>query len=267
MATKLEKKIIASETFRFGSVDILAPEDAKRSVLDIRFNSISTSKGNPVSMSVAAFQPDAEAVCDAAPDKVFRSLKRACAGKLGTLFVGVDPRPAYTETKLETSENGLESETVINHPAESQTEMIQAEMALVVAFCERHKPVTASGPKLRDIPTELQKYAADMFLIAAGVSGKIPTLAEIQAMLTDAMLTLARKDAETKAAKLLTDTLGQYRTRKEKGADAKAEATPVTTTEATPVPESDEVPEVEILAQDDTDLDGIEDDSEVEETA
>ena len=251
MATP-EKSLVATEMFRFGSVSILAPKDAKKNVLAIRFDSLSTPKGSPVSMSVAALVKDAEAVSEAAPANVFKSLKRAVGGQIGTLFVGIDSRPA-TDTE----------------PAETQAEMIQSEMTKLVEFCNRHKPATGSTTKLRAIEPEVVKSLADAFLIKAGKSGQIPTAVEMLEFCNLGMMEKARVAATTKAAKLLTDDLGQYRLQAAKKKDTAATETAATETAATDEGEveTDEV-EIEILAEDDSEVetDEVEDDSEVEET-
>ena len=256
MATP-EKSLVATEMFRFGSVSILAPKDAKKNVLAIRFDSLSTPKGSPVSMSVAALVKDAEAVSEAAPANVFKSLKRAVGGQIGTLFVGIDSRPA-TDTE----------------PAETQAEMIQSEMTKLVEFCNRHKPATGSTTKLRVIETEVVKSLADAFLIKAGKSGQIPTAESMLEFCNLEMMEKARVAATTKAAKLLTDDLGQYRLQAAKKKDTAATETAATETAATETAatdegevETDEV-EIEILAEDDSEVetDEVEDDSEVEET-
>lgn len=257
------KSVVASQTFRCGAIDIMAPIGADRSVQSIRLNSICTPKGSPVSLSVADFKKGAEAVVEARPERVANSLKRACSGKIGTLFVGVNPRPAFTETVTVTTENGLTVDQETKHEAETQEAMIQAELELVLAFCEKYKPVTTSGPKLRVVSDEVVKGIADLALVIAGITGKIPSKAEVMVYLTDARMEKGMTEAANKAERLKLDSLGQFLLRAERGTGTVATPAPAEAATEAADEATSETDEVEIVILTGDEVDEME---EVEET-
>jgi len=191
-------KVIASDMFRCGLVEIVEPVEAERSVQSIKFHAIATAKGNAVSMSVSDFQKQAEGIVDARQDRVIPALKRS---KFATLFLGVNPAAG-----------------------ETVEEMIQSELTLILDLCEQNKPVSASGPVLREVESTMEKILADAFLALAGTSGAIPTTAEFLAYITEAKADASRLKAEQKAEANKMDDLGQFRlrapkTKKEEGAE------------------------------------------------
>lgn len=201
---KVERKItmslVASCKTSLGEIRMMADLEAERVVQYLYFDDILVpAKGK-------------------APARIFTSTVSEWEKFSAPFLAGFEAAQCLMLADLSKEFKILTGSCLIEDPTDKE-KMIKDGSVLIESakilnkFIAANKPV--NGPSVRKVGEYLDSIMANAYLIAAGVSGKIPEMEEMVAMMAEHYKS-GRTAAQKKAKELGLDGLGQFRLKKEK---------------------------------------------------